>query len=404
MLNRKGWDWGWTGRGDFRATTGCGWGRTVSKEGPGSRKGHGSTNPVGMGWSSATIPFTGECSGISIPGMICPLHPHFLDFHPSPPSTSISWRACGSRRPDSTSPFPRGLAQPTSPSPSLSFPGRAAADPKPATGCSAAPRPRGGSVGLALAPPGAAETSQPLAKGSETFPLARRSRLRPRAAPPPSTCPTSLPDRGAGKGGSPTPNFSFSLFRCSTKKLLSLQQRRQPRALKIESHVQRTGAGKGAGDGPAASGLPKRGGRTAVSRRGPVRWGGDGDPAGGHAASRSPVSRGPLRSPPARLPASPASPAYLPLASPPSPPPQPSISSFPRSILLPSPSSALSFPPRQTWILCQEDLERQPRASPPAPASRNAGTHRDSRRQAPGDAPHAHTTHSSHTHVTHAHR
>lgn len=56
VLNSKGWDLGWTGRGDFRARTGCGWGRTVSKEGPGSRKGHGSTNPVGMGWSSATIP------------------------------------------------------------------------------------------------------------------------------------------------------------------------------------------------------------------------------------------------------------------------------------------------------------------------------------------------------------
>lgn len=42
--------------------------------------------PTLWGWYGAVLPFpfTGECSGISIPGMTYPLHPHFLDFHSSP--------------------------------------------------------------------------------------------------------------------------------------------------------------------------------------------------------------------------------------------------------------------------------------------------------------------------------
>ncbi|XDA73531.1 hypothetical protein R6Z07F_003756 [Ovis aries] len=169
---------------------------------------------------------------------------------------------------------------------------------KEATGCSAAPRPRGGSVGLALAPPGAAETSQPLAQGSETFPLARRWRL--------ASCPLrklSAPDRGPGPRGTlptPSPNDSFSFFVVKEKICLSLQQRGQPRALEMESRVQSTGAGVG------VSGPPRAGG---------------GDPAGGHAGFRSPACRGPLRSSPPPRHAPPRIPSARIVLLPRSPPP-----------------------------------------------------------------------------------
>lgn len=147
----------------------------------------------GMGWGQCYHPPWGRgrwgWRGISIPRMTSPLLHHFLDFHPHPHSISIFWGACGSqRRPDSTAPLPSDLASPISPAPSLSFPRQAAS-------CSAAPRPRGGSVGLALVPPGAAETSQLVLwlEGRKLFPSCGTRVSRPRSSHPAPLHPRGQP-------------------------------------------------------------------------------------------------------------------------------------------------------------------------------------------------------------------
>lgn len=167
----------------------------------GNRSRHNLDKPCGRcAGCSPTTPFTGG-TGVGFQTLDDLSPPSlFLDFHALPHSISSSWRACGSqRRPDSTSPPPRNLAHPTSPFLSLSFPG-------PASGCSSAGRPRGGSVGLALALPGAARWKLCRSvKGRKLFPSRRagvarlrssRPSSRRRPAPPPATCPNMRPDRG----------------------------------------------------------------------------------------------------------------------------------------------------------------------------------------------------------------
>lgn len=208
----------------------------------------------GRNGGNATIPLPWGLERVSNPGMP-PLHPLSCALT-TPPQPALVFPFLA--EPEGLRgglillrPHPGDLAPPASPSLGLSFSPGAAADPCLAARCSAAPRPRGGSVGLALAPPGAAETSQPPAPGSETFPLAQRSRLPPApssrrgSAPPPSTCPGFA--AGLGRRPAPHPPTSPCCFLLPlSRKLLSWQQLCQRRAWKSRPAWSARGRGRGA--------------------------------------------------------------------------------------------------------------------------------------------------------------
>nr|XP_055165177.1 uncharacterized protein C9orf50 homolog [Nyctereutes procyonoides] len=99
----------------------------------------------------------------------------------------------------------------------------AAVGPRPAARCRAAPRPRGGSVGLALAPPGAAETSQPPAPGRKLFPSRRARVSRPR--PPPAAGPRRAAFHLPRVRRWPGPPFSHCFLLLLSQKVLGLQRR-----------------------------------------------------------------------------------------------------------------------------------------------------------------------------------